>query len=400
MSQSFIPWIDATPSGQERAGEDVRFKEHDTRDELGLSPIRNAFADLFFPGTRILHTRARYFLFVPWLYLALEADQVPSSQAAARLKAAEVRLLAALRAVGEEGVIGQVAGAGLQRFPSAIYWTGLRRWGIVRQPGTRDGYHRALDAFYERRQHRLTFAAGGPASGWGGTNWDPALPLAPDGFPDQATFALARGEARYLRERILLSCRGSLLATLVDAGRPVASAAQLWHLPGLAELPPEQQRWIGHARDFSLCMYGAVLLYNLMLAELRRDDELIAGHRARLAAWQSVLEPSWASLLAWDHAGFWQLVKSIGRVPWPAECFVRDWLDLLLAPPAASDLAASAPARALVRAREIALKRGRSRFESLGHLVTWSGAAGLIPLDYRWPAARTLLADIQRGLEA
>lgn len=42
-----------------------RFKETDTRDELGLAPIRDGFADHFFPGTGVLMTRSRYFLFVP-----------------------------------------------------------------------------------------------------------------------------------------------------------------------------------------------------------------------------------------------------------------------------------------------------------------------------------------------
>jgi hypothetical protein len=40
------------------------FREHDTRDELGIGSVRDTFADLFFPGTSTIMTRARYFLLV------------------------------------------------------------------------------------------------------------------------------------------------------------------------------------------------------------------------------------------------------------------------------------------------------------------------------------------------
>src|SRR5450755_2156475 len=42
--------------------------EQDTRDEIGFLLIHQGFADRFFPGTSVLHTRVRYALLVPWLY--------------------------------------------------------------------------------------------------------------------------------------------------------------------------------------------------------------------------------------------------------------------------------------------------------------------------------------------
>lgn len=81
MGSSFT-WLDHSDKERRRVLEAVdRFKESDTRDELGLAPIRDGFADHFFPGTTVLMTtsaswpkgrssgsratRARYFLFVP-----------------------------------------------------------------------------------------------------------------------------------------------------------------------------------------------------------------------------------------------------------------------------------------------------------------------------------------------
>ena len=39
--------------------------ESGTLDELGIAPVRDGFADLFFPGTSTIQTRAKYFLMVP-----------------------------------------------------------------------------------------------------------------------------------------------------------------------------------------------------------------------------------------------------------------------------------------------------------------------------------------------
>src|SRR5882757_11226925 len=55
------------------------FREHDTRDELGIGLVRDTFADLFFPGTSTIMTRARYFLLVAWTYQRLEAKRVNSA---------------------------------------------------------------------------------------------------------------------------------------------------------------------------------------------------------------------------------------------------------------------------------------------------------------------------------
>ena len=62
------------------------FREHDTRDELGIGSVRDAFADMLFPGTSTIMTRARYFLLVPWTYQRLERLRVRSGEIAARAR--------------------------------------------------------------------------------------------------------------------------------------------------------------------------------------------------------------------------------------------------------------------------------------------------------------------------
>jgi hypothetical protein len=86
------------------------FREKGTIDELGLGTIRDAFADMLFPGTSAPMTCARYFLFVPWIYLDLERKRVPSSEIARRARRIETDLIERLLAAGEsDGVIGRLA---------------------------------------------------------------------------------------------------------------------------------------------------------------------------------------------------------------------------------------------------------------------------------------------------
>ena len=56
-------------------------------------------------------------------------------------------------------------------------------------------------------------------------------------------------------------------------------------------------------------------------------------------------------------------------------------------------------ARALVRAREMQLKGGRSRFSNATALNQWRGAAGLSRMDYRWGTVRRFIRDLRDALD-
>jgi len=162
------------------------FREPGTRDELGIGAIRDAFAELLFPGTGTVQTRARYFLFVPWIYRALEQRQVPSAKVASEVRKVEVALIDALarshRGSGE-GVIGIEARAKLKRLPSNIYWLGLDTWKIRLTHGSQEQFHRSLDRYYglttpSRRRTEETDALVAILP-----NWHTGLPDAPASFP-------------------------------------------------------------------------------------------------------------------------------------------------------------------------------------------------------------------------
>ncbi len=65
---ALISWLDASPEEQRKVREIVRmFSQRETQDEMGGRRIVVALSDALFPGTSVLHSRARYLLFIPWL---------------------------------------------------------------------------------------------------------------------------------------------------------------------------------------------------------------------------------------------------------------------------------------------------------------------------------------------
>src|SRR3954468_15086665 len=124
---SMFLWLDYSERERRKMLEVVDlFKEHDTRDELGIGAVRDAFADQFFPGTTTIMTRARYFLLVAWTYQRLEAKRVSSAQIPERARRAETDLIEAIENSDEkEGNIGKYAKTALKRLPSSVYWQGL-----------------------------------------------------------------------------------------------------------------------------------------------------------------------------------------------------------------------------------------------------------------------------------
>lgn len=398
---STIAWLDFSEQDRHRMQEVISlFKQRDTRDELGLGSIRDTFADLLFPGTSTLQTRARYFLFVPWLYKSYEAHRVSSATVFGRLRNDEIRLIRALESGGErDGVIGQLSGASLQRFPSGIYWNGLRRWGILHFHGSQVQYHRALDWLYRQRRDKQKTDDLETVDGSLTITWDD-LPTTPAGFPARANLRLTKEEAEYLQERLHLRCAYSLLTYLVDQCEPVDQVSFAWLHPDLAEFPPHLREWLAHAQNLSELLYGAVLLYNLLLSELLPSADRITEYREALAAWRKQLRGRAVELSGWNTQAFWELVKKNGRIPPSTQVFVERWLGLLLPVSGMPDLTRDSAARALIRDREFHLKRARSRFENRRQLEVWGGESGTGQLNYRWPIARRIVNDIIGGLYA
>jgi hypothetical protein len=399
---SLLAWLDHSEEDHRRMRELVAlFAQEESRDELGIGAVRDAFSDRLFPGVSVIQTRARYLLFVPWIYRAAEQRKLAGVPLRARAEAQERRLIEALRRGGDlAGLIGRVAGPGVKNLPSAIYWTGLQTYGIVRHPGTFDQAMRSLAAVTQLNEAD-ELAERAPSL------WHPTLPPAPSRLFhfESETFAVQPDEATWLVERIIDRVPNSLHGhLLLRRMRPAADAAAPWLLPTLGQLPEELRSVIEHARSFSLAIHGAALLYNLLLArrgaELGFDgmDDWAAHYEDQLASWWAEVASD-PAVPRWDRTAFWRTVRASNpNVTFRTISWVDAWLDGVVNGSAAKAAIDSGMAR-LVSDRERQLKGPKSRLVNDRLLAAWSGSAGTERLLYRWPTARTQLMDVFDGLE-
>jgi hypothetical protein len=397
---SSFSWLDFAEQDRRKALEVIDlFRERDTVDELGIGTIRDALSEILLPATSVIHSRARYFFFVPWIYLELERKRVPAERFAREARRRELQLVETLLASNDhEGTIGRRARSTLKILPSAIYWQALRQLGIRLVPAPRERYHRTIDRFYATVGKGLQNDDGEIADRIRAHNWQPRMPPAPEDFPEVAVMSLRRDEAEYLRDRIVFRAPKSLYRFLVEDPEPSTKASFPWQFHRLVELPIDLQKKIMHARNFSEAIQGAPLLYNLMLAELLDREEEVVGYREDILAWRTRYDERREEFGDWSRFDFWTVVTSEGaRIPPLTRLFVENWLQM------AHDIArgkliSDKRPRLLVHERERQLKRGQARLDSQRARELWRGESGTAQLSYRWHIAQLVVADIAKGL--
>src|SRR6185503_14613199 len=105
VMQPSFGWTLLSRDALRRAENQLRDAAEGVRDEIGFLALHQYYADRFFPGTSVLHTRLRYALFVPWMYQRMiERGERHSVDAA--VEKHEVALAGRLKKSNEEGIIG------------------------------------------------------------------------------------------------------------------------------------------------------------------------------------------------------------------------------------------------------------------------------------------------------
>ena len=397
MSPAGLAWLDYSESDQRRAREIVAmFSQRESRDELGLGRIRDALSDTLFPGTSFLLTRARYLLFVPWLYREGARKGRGGPRLAQWVERNERQLIGALRRGGDhQGLVGRNVGAAVRILPSSIYWHSLRRFGILRRDGT-EGQVAGLRQISRPQDEATEFLEHSDAV------WAPSIPPAPDEFFnfESCNFALTHDEATWLRERIIDAVPDSLLQFLVMRGKLLSASTYAWEDPEAVAAEGPVRDALDEARRFAVAMHGAALLYNLLLAEraeelsLTRHEGSRDRYTTRLDEWQKDFQEINAG--AWDLKGLWALVAGQGRpAALATRSLVAEWVDL--ARESGGRPADDGKARELIRRRERQQKRGQARLSNDKLMRQWGGASGSGRLNFRWPVVRRILNEIVDG---
>ncbi|MBF5089070.1 hypothetical protein F1640_03275 [Novosphingobium sp. NBM11] len=402
---NFLGWVDHDSEHEQSVLRALgAAKGHDARDELGLGTIRDSFADLFFPGLSTIQERVRYFLFVQWC-CEVAARQGDPQRIIDELRRTEVLLIQRLSVLGAgEGVIGIQSQEDLERMPSEIYWNGLAVLGMRRAGGSRLRWARQIASSRERvKQAAPSEDGGGSAFDIG---FDMVRPPPPAGFPsiEGLNFGLDTDEAAFLRNRLRNACvdpvgRGHEynLFGPFSAYRRKTSASDAWDHPRVSRLRPAARDLLMLGAAFSRLMHGAVILYNIRVAELMLPEggrlDVRDAHVASFTTWRDRLSPADVDLVI-RRIGELPALGAITRhsVDPHAILFVRRWAERCLGP---DTLLSDSGAAALVSDREVFLKgaSGTSRIASRKARARWRGESGST-LDYRWHVARRCLNDL------
>ncbi|MGV9673363.1 DUF6361 family protein [Gordonia sp. NPDC003504] len=373
---SSIAWLDTSPEDERRMREIVRlFSDTGTLDDLGIGQVRDGLADLMFPGTSTIHARPRYFLIVPWTFQRA-ASRHTGTAITSKANDEERKLIEVMRTPpAVDGMIGKLAGKAVRVLPSRIYWSALQRYGILADAKS--------------------------------VTWN--VPIdPPSGFPRELPggLDLTAEEAEWLRERIMLTCRGSYLAHLLTHGLDTSpnDADSPWTHPSLAAADTGLQNIVEHARMFSLAINGATLIYNLMVAEkydsVSADaDDLASGYRDAIDEWATELEANRDRLTGWDRGNFWATVHEGRNAPvaLSSQLFADNWFAELRAADART-LADSARIRDMIADRERKNKGEQCRLNNERQIRNWGGSSGAGRLTFRWFIVQRLLTDIRDGL--
>jgi hypothetical protein len=273
---SLIGWIDFSDEDQKRAQDYLRSLSEGTLDELGFGIIRDAFADLFFPATSTIMTRARYFILVPSIYLAVL--ELGDHGASAKRKCERMELALRKQLIANKA-IENFRKEEVKRYPASIYWAGLRRLGIVNSEiGSQASYFDATtDAIRSTSSVKDDdHNAIEPESDT--ELWDAEIVRLfennlipkPDNagqFSSDIDFRITKVESKYLRQRFLDAERESVVANVFrnDSFQPA-------DYPWQWDYPESLKTEVYQAEHFSMLAKIATLLYYRLLDTKRKDE--------------------------------------------------------------------------------------------------------------------------------
>ena len=124
-----LGWVDYSRQERETIKELLKvLGESSSLDELGVGIVRDSISDLLYPGTSVLHTRAKYYILVPELFKkAMKSGLTTGSEVRRLIDSDQDAIARALRrAIDEEtgtkaaGIIGGRSDRAVKMKPTRI----------------------------------------------------------------------------------------------------------------------------------------------------------------------------------------------------------------------------------------------------------------------------------------
>lgn len=370
----------------------------ETLDELGIAPIRDGFANLFFPGTSTIQTRAKYFFVVPYALKQLEKNnETNPNKILKELDAIEKQSCKKFLEPNknESGVIGKNAfnnGGWVQRNPSSIYWAGLKKYGIftferlsiteyVRAMCSLKAKKTSLKMFGNRNDNAEENECDDKNAGdllhtqfW-------KMPLYKNNWIETLSIKLTKEEASFLKNQIIENCKGSLLAyVLKNDVKEFIQCASFQDISTIIDKFPEEiKETYQLALSFSNFVYTLRVIYNVIISE---EKNHVAINDLEM------LKPQFSQLASIDIDYIMQRLEVFANPSLRNFLFhckqymLEDNIEEL---------------KKCITLREVSLKtESRAKTKHAGEFDSnnWFGGK---ELDYRFSNARTLVKDIMES---
>lgn len=357
-------------------------------DELGIGVIRDAYADILFPGISTIQTRAKYFVLIPYLFERAASQKLSSGRELYKwLTVNEDKMVETLvqNSDSEEtGIIGKNAlkqKRVVKMKPSSIYWNGLRTFEIVRNAGISLSAACNVTWSSAQKKNEAEPKIDGETFDDMTAGQDNSVlfsPILPDyDFEKASAITLTRKEAEFLADKITkaLLSQNTLLAFLIKNKLNCNSFDEIPE----DILPPEMRHDYLLAKDFSDFIIGAHIRYNIIFSNYH-DEEMLD----EFDSWRN-------TFLNRDF----DLNAVLGRIScnYSTAKFCADFLDSVYK----NDLQTMDE---LIIAREKAVKGDRSKLcKPKEYQYNYDRPVHFYRLDFRFGTAKTIIDDIIKGLE-
>ena len=390
-----LGWIDFSKSERNKVLSVLDLlSEAGTLDQLGIAPIRDGYANIFFPGTSTIQTRAKYFFIIPYALKDLEySDETDPNKLSRIFNEIERQCGMILLSNKEdtERIIGSRSlrqNKWVKRTPADIYWAGLRNYGIFTGGNlSLTEYMRASCALKKQRAevrklgNRHDNADGEPSDDKdaGGLHqiqfW--RIPPIEDDWMNTLSIKLTKTEGDFLKERIIDSYPDSLFSYILEN-----NMAEVLACKGFADLssmihvfPDKMQKDYWTALGFSRFIFVLRTLYNIIISD---------GQNKEAAETWDVIQNELRERADID------LDQIFDRLSVHGNRYLTSFLSK------AQSLMRTGDANGLMKEitrREKELKQGRAKTIHPGEMDenTWFGGRDM---DFRFTNAQILLADI------
>lgn len=332
-----LGWIDYSKQDRDKVMSVLHIlSEPQAVDELGVGQIRDRFADILFPGTSTVQTRAKYFLIVPYILMELEKEKnlIPKKMMD-KLNEQELSLIPILNKEHSEGVIGKLSGRKLKRKPSSIYWNGIRTFGLFKYDKISLGeYIKTVCSLKNQKEKIKKLGNENLEEGISKDDIDAVNGEIVSEFfrcispkkdwIENLDIELTIEEAEYLKSKIIKSqkSKDTLLSYLLKEGKEKIEEINDFDVIGeLFDLPNGIKEDYYIARDFSDFIYSANIKYNYILS--KRNNEDIEEE------WLNWYESDFVKY-KFEHFDIYAVIKRLDIHSGSVVRFLKQWKEKLL----------------------------------------------------------------------